>query len=66
MSEDDGRTWVHSRVLEPGPSGYSDLAVLADGTMLCIHECGIVERIHDDRYVRLEHFDMDWLCEGKE
>lgn len=65
-SDDDGRTWAVSRVLEPGPSGYSDLAVLSDGTVLCIYECGVVERMCDDKYVRLAQFDMDWLYEGEE
>lgn len=39
-SEDDGQTWSASRVLEPGPSAYSDLAVLPDGTILCFYERG--------------------------
>jgi len=64
LSEDDARSWSHSRVLEPGPAGYSDLAVLPDGTILCLYECDIVERIHDDRYLRLARLDLDWLMEG--
>ncbi|MDO8538977.1 MAG: sialidase family protein [Opitutaceae bacterium] len=40
LSEDDGRTWPVSRSLEPGPSAYSDLAVLRDGTILCFYERG--------------------------
>lgn len=39
-SFDDGRTWPVSRVLEAGPSAYSDLAVLPDGTILCFYESG--------------------------
>jgi len=46
MSMDDGKTWPMSEVLEPGPSGYSDLAQLADGTLLCLYEC-------DNHYLRL-------------
>ena len=61
LSEDDCATWSHSRVLEPGPAGYSDLAVLPDGTILCLYECDIVTRIHDDRYLRLARFDLDWV-----
>ena len=61
LSEDDCQSWSHSRVLESGPAGYSDLAVLQDGTVLCFYECDIVERIHDDRYVRLARFDLDWV-----
>lgn len=37
-SPDDGATWSKNRVLEPGTSGYSDLAVASDGTVLCFYE----------------------------
>jgi sialidase-1 len=60
-SLDDGRTWPVSRVIESGPAGYSDLGRLADGTILCLYECGQVERMFDDRYVMLASFDPDWL-----
>lgn len=39
-SHDGGATWPDSLVLEPGPSAYSDLAVSADGTILCFYEQG--------------------------
>lgn len=39
-SFDDGRTWPVKRLLHAGPSAYSDLAVLADGTALCLYERG--------------------------
>ena len=40
LSRDDGRTWPHTKTLDPGPTGYSDLAVLPDGTILCLYEAG--------------------------
>ena len=61
LSTDDCRTWRASRCIEPGPSGYSDLAVLPDGTLLCLYECGLKERMFDDRYLRLARFDLGWL-----
>jgi sialidase-1 len=61
VSPDDGRTWPQSRVIENGPSGYSDLGRLADGTILCLYECGQVERMFDDRYIMLASFDEAWL-----
>jgi sialidase-1 len=64
LSRDDGRTWPVAKVLEPGPAGYSDLARLADGTVLLLYECGIVERMCDDRCLRLARFDMAWLTGG--
>lgn len=40
FSRDDGRTWSESRTLFQGPSAYSDLAILPDGTILCLYESG--------------------------
>lgn len=37
-SYDDGRTWPLAKRIDDGPSGYSDLAVTADKTILCVHE----------------------------
>ncbi len=39
-SFDDGATWPRSWLLDPGPSAYSCLAVLADGAILCLYEAG--------------------------
>ena len=39
-SFDDGGTWPLQRVLHTGPSAYSDLAVLAGGTVACLYERG--------------------------
>ncbi|MEM7365260.1 MAG: sialidase family protein [Pseudomonadota bacterium] len=61
ISRDDCRSWEAKRTLEAGPSGYSDLAVLPDGTLLCLYECGIVNRMFDDRYLRLARFNIDWV-----
>ncbi|MFK7692149.1 exo-alpha-sialidase [Paenibacillus sp. HJGM_3] len=40
ISLDGCRTWTAQQVVHPGPSAYSDLAVLGDGTVLCLYECG--------------------------
>ena len=39
-SFDDARTWPLSKVLWPGPSGYSDLAVLSNNAIACLYEGG--------------------------
>jgi len=41
ISRDDGATWPTRRLLRAGPSAYSDLAVLPDGTILCVLETGL-------------------------
>jgi len=38
LSRDNGASWPVMRVLEAGPSAYSDLARLPDGTILCFYE----------------------------
>lgn len=66
LSRDHGRTWPVSRLLQPGPSAYSDLAVLPDGTILCFYESG---RPGSDRPNRpwqyacltMARFDLVWL-----
>jgi sialidase-1 len=40
VSEDDGRSWAHSRVLHEGPSAYSSLVLLRGGQVGCLYECG--------------------------
>ena len=40
MSLDEGKSWPVAKRLEPGLSGYSDLAAGPDGTIYCIYETG--------------------------
>ena len=62
LSEDDGATWPHERVLEPGPSGYSDLAADEDGTVFCVYEDGSPSgRATHVQYVSVARFDLDWI-----
>ncbi|MBL9212975.1 MAG: exo-alpha-sialidase, partial [Opitutaceae bacterium] len=73
LSHDDGRTWAATRSLEPGPSAYSDLAVLPDGTILCFYESGRpgATRPNSTRtdwpYARLTlaRFNLEWLVAGE-
>lgn len=39
-SVDEGLTWTKQLVLHPGPSAYSDLTVLKNGTIGCLYERG--------------------------
>ena len=40
MSNDSGKTWEKVCVLTEGPTAYSDLAVLPDGDVCILYECG--------------------------
>jgi len=63
-SFDECRTWSVSRVLEPGPSGYSDLAVLSDKTILCFYECGMIDHMADSAALTLARFSLEWVEQG--
>jgi sialidase-1 len=53
LSRDDGKTWAISKTLvESGRSAYSDLAVLPDGTVLCIYE---------DTGISIARFNLEWV-----
>jgi sialidase-1 len=58
LSEDEGQTWPHSRTLWAGPSAYSCLAVLSNGTILCVHEAG--EKKPYEK-ILLSRFDAEWI-----
>ncbi len=69
LSRDDGGTWPVSKTLQPGPSAYSDLAVLPDGTVLCFYESGtdapVKKRKRDWAYANLTlaRFNLKWLVQ---
>lgn len=66
-SEDEGKTWPISRVLDSGPSAYSDLAVLPDGTILCLYERNAREENGQRVSSRLEllRLNLEWLTGEK-
>ncbi|MHC4252167.1 MAG: exo-alpha-sialidase, partial [Planctomycetota bacterium] len=61
LSRDDGRTWSHSRVVNKGRAGYSDVAVTRQGTILCLFENG--ERDYRER-ISVVEVTREWLTAG--
>jgi len=57
-SFDEGRTWPVERLLNPGRSAYSDLAITEDGTVFCLYEKGD-DTPHDS--VTCARFPLEWL-----
>ena len=53
LSRDDGKTWPINKTLDAGPSAYSDLAVLPDGTVLCLYE-GKADIV-------VARFNLEWI-----
>ena len=60
LSYDECRTWPVMRVIEPGFSGYSALAVCPDGMILCAFEHRPQGQDTDD-YLALARFNLAWL-----
>jgi sialidase-1 len=64
LSCDGGRTWPVSKVLDPGISGYADLAAGPDGTVYCFYESGGIEGdAFDTVRLMLARFNFAWLTE---
>jgi len=57
-SYDEGRTWPVSKLLHPGPSAYSDLAVLPSGEIICLYEGG---EKNWRELIMFARFSLDWL-----
>lgn len=55
LSHDDGKTWPVNKTLDAGPSAYSDLAVLPDGTVLCLYE-GKTD-------IQVARFNLEWIAD---
>ncbi len=53
LSRDDGLTWPVNKALEPGPSAYSDLAVLPGGRVLCLYE--------EKEDIVCASFNLEWV-----
>ena len=68
LSYDEGTTWLVDKVLEAGFSGYSDLAVTPDGTILCFYERGSTDGASNYRtgLLTLARFNTTWLTDGKD
>jgi sialidase-1 len=60
LSEDGGKTWGAKRSVEPGVSAYSDLAALADGTVLLFYERAGEKGAPYGR-LTVARFPLEWL-----
>ena len=67
LSYDECGSWPVSKVLEAGPSGYTDLAIAPDGAILCLYERGCLDqKMADTQYLALARFNLEWLTDGKD
>ena len=62
LSFDEGQTWPVKKVVDPGVTGYSDLAVGPDKTIYCIYEAGANRgRETDNSHITVARFNLAWL-----
>jgi sialidase-1 len=68
MSYDEGATWAVSKVIEPGDSGYTDMAVAADGTIFLAYERGSTNSkvFFSPQCISVAKFNLAWLIDGME
>ena len=68
LSYDEAATWPVSKTVEPGFSGYSDLAVAKDGTILLFYERGSTDGkdIYKSGSLTVARFNLEWLTDGKD
>lgn len=63
ISYDDGVSWTYSKVVNSGASYYSDLAVLADNTVLLLYGRDGTHTSFPDKVVAAR-FNVEWLTNG--
>ena len=68
LSYDESATWPVSKTIEPGFSGYSDLAVAKDGTILLFYERGSTDgaSIYKTGSLTVARFNLEWLTDGQD
>jgi sialidase-1 len=65
LSYDEAKTWAVSKVIEPGPSAYSDIVVTPAGTILCFYGRAGKPHFAGDA-LTLARFNLEWLTDGKD
>jgi sialidase-1 len=58
LSYDEGITWAYSKVIDRGPSAYSDLVMTADQQPAVLYERG------NTGGIAFARFSLDWLTDG--
>ncbi|MCE9605355.1 MAG: glycoside hydrolase [Planctomycetia bacterium] len=71
LSYDEGKTWPVNKSLDPGFGAYSDVAVLPNGTILCLYESGRPTEADPKKTkgyaaLTLARFNIEWLTDGKD
>jgi sialidase-1 len=65
LSSDNGETWPLQKVLDSGPSGYSDMAVGRNNTVYCLYETNTKDFKGFNYSLVLKKFNAAWLLNNK-
>jgi hypothetical protein len=60
LSYDEGKTWPVSKVIDPGPSAYSDIVIQDDMNIGVLYERG------NQGGISYVNFSLDWLTDGND
>lgn len=63
VSYDECRSWALAKLLNQGPSAYSDLCILPDMTICCLYERG---EEHPYERLTFARFDIEWVTDGRD
>jgi sialidase-1 len=68
LSYDEGKTWAVTKILDPGYSGYSDIAVTKSGVILSFYGRGEKTDFggYAFNYLTLARFNLEWLTDGRD
>ena len=61
ISYDEGKTWRYSKTLRTGPSAYSSMTIMNDGTIGILFEQGEQKIYEKTSFAR---FNLEWLTDG--
>jgi sialidase-1 len=61
LSYDEGSTWPVSKLLYPGPSAYSCLTILPNGSIACLYEAG---KKNPYEKIVFSSFNLEWLTQN--
>lgn len=64
---DEDETLPVAKSLERGRSGYADIAVAPDGTILCLYARGHnPDNLLNPRRLTVARFNLEWLTDGRD
>jgi len=64
LSYDGGKSWPVAKVVDPGPTSYSDVAVSKEGVIYILYE-HLTGFEHQTAQIMLARLNLSWLTDGR-